>query len=146
MELTSIFSAGAEYFYFIVCLLAIEFFRQFRMEMEAKLVEERTHPSLSSEMESILRNWKERYCQLTRLVDCINQCSNLLVLQLVILYFVLIMNGIFFTSTLFKNDLHFALAINVYYVTIYIFYLVTITYLPSKLKSEVKIIQSLVCS
>lgn len=136
-----IFAFSAIFTYLIVCTLTFQLFHQMKIDIEAKAEMITACTAKRSELEFYLSTWRHRYIQLTQLVDSINQCFGLILLQTIIYLFLILINGTFFISVIMKSRLSTFFIINhCSSMFFFIFVLLTLTYLPSKLKGEVIII------
>lgn len=141
-QFTYIFYTAALLFYMLICMLAIELFRQLKNEIAEKLAAHHQQLVSPVEMDSCLRSWKERYSQLTRLVDSINRCCGSILLSITIVFLITIISGVFLVSVMFNNRVTSiksrAISLfNLYHAMRCVIHLIAITYLPSKLTNEV---------
>ena len=131
--------------YLIICIVAIELLRSLKNKIEGNIT--KLHVSLhhsprGTNMEIHLRTWRRQYFYLVQLVDFINECFSCSLLITTISIFLLILNGIFFSTILFILNLHFESITNFYHVIRYFMYFSIIAYLPTKMKSEVSKLNS----
>ena len=133
----SLFSMSVVFLYLILGLLAIELYRQMRIEMKDAAV---VSNSLSNRAQlERLDKWKLRYVLLTQLIDCINNCFGLVLLQSIIFFYVSIVNSAFYVFLSLAHGYYLSFANNIYNIGKHICYLLAIAYVPYKIKNEVRV-------
>ena len=133
-----LFPFSATFTYLIVCTLAVEMFHQLKMEIETTVVDNSGCLTINHQMEFSVTKWRSRYIQLTQLIDSINQCFGLILLQTTVYLFFVLINGSFFVSVLMKSQIPtFRILNHCYGMCFFIFILLAVAYLPCKLRSEV---------
>lgn len=129
---------GAILVYFIISALAVEFFRQMRVEVED--VVSNSSRITVEKLNFHLRRWKQRYVFMSQLIDWISQCFGFILLQSIVYFYICIVNGTFYLILSFSSRNHLDIGINfVIQISKQFGYLMIISYLPSEVKKEVSV-------
>lgn len=124
--------------YLIMSVLAIELYRQMRIEVQDTV--SNLSISTTKEMKFYLKRWKERYVLLSQLIDWINQCFGFILLQSILYFYISVINGTFYlTLSISSQNQHYI--VSTFYIVQIIKqmgYLVIISFTPSKIKKEVR--------
>ena len=134
-----VFPLTSTFAYLCICTLACQLFHQTKIEIE-KIVANTGSTTTKRETEFRLAKFSDRYVQLTQMVDSINQCFGLILLQTTVFLFLFLINETFFLSVTSKNRISILyFLIQLFALLMFVAFLFAITYLPSKLRSEVGI-------
>lgn len=124
------------FIYLIVGLLAIELFRQMRIEVEDIAVI--SHQLVDRAEFDPLNKWKLRYVLLTQLIDRINQCFGFVLLQSITYFYISIVNSAFYVFISLTYGNYISTGSYLYNIVKHMLYLLAIALVPHKIKSEVR--------
>lgn len=123
-------------FYAVVCILAIEHLHELRADM-TEIVTNTLRLPKKVHIEIHLKKWKRQYLRLTQLVDSMNEVFSCSLLIITIAAFVIIMNGVFFSTILIEMNLPILSVLNFYHVFRFVVYILITMYLSSRICNEV---------